>query len=50
MGVTTKVHMNTERYGIILNVERYDECVSFYRDALGLDVMFSKVEGDLYPC
>ncbi|PKG39122.1 VOC family protein [Psychromonas sp. Urea-02u-13] len=38
--------MNTERYGIILNVERYEECVSFYRDALGLNVMFSKIDGD----
>ncbi|MGF1701157.1 VOC family protein [Photobacterium makurazakiensis] len=38
--------MNTQRYGIILNVERYDECVAFYSGALGLNVMFSKVEGD----
>ncbi|MDB4837641.1 VOC family protein [Marinomonas sp.] len=38
--------MNTERYGIILNVEKYDECVAFYRDVLELNVMFSKVEGD----
>jgi len=38
--------MNTERYGIILNVEKYDECVAFYRDILGLNVMFTKVEGD----
>ena len=37
--------MNTERYGIILNVEKYDECVAFYRDVLELKVMFSKVEG-----
>jgi len=38
--------MNTQRYGIILNVEKYDECVAFYHDVLELSVMFSKVEGD----
>ena len=38
--------MNTQRYGIILNVEKYDECVAFYRDVLELSVMFSKVEAD----
>ena len=37
--------MNTQRYGIILNVEKYDECVVFYRDVLDLKIMFSKVEG-----
>lgn len=37
--------MNTQRYGIILNVEKYDECVAFYHDVLELKVMFSKVEG-----
>lgn len=38
--------MNTQRYGIILNVEHYNECVAFYRDVLGLNIMFSKIEGD----
>ena len=38
--------MNIQRYGIILNVEKYEECVNFYRDVLELKVMFSKVEGD----
>ena len=38
--------MNTQRYGIILNVENYDECVVFYRDVLELKLMFSKVDGD----
>ena len=38
--------MNTQRYGIILNVEKYDECVAFYRDVLDLKIMFSKVEGE----
>lgn len=37
--------MNIERYGIILNVERYDECVAFYCDVLELKIMFSTVEG-----
>lgn len=38
--------MNVDRYGIILNVENYDECVSFYRDVFELKVMFTKIEGD----
>jgi lactoylglutathione lyase len=38
--------MNIQRYGIILNVENYDECVAFYRDLLELKVMFCKVDGD----
>jgi len=38
--------MNTERYGIILNIEKCDESVTFYRDVLEINVMFSKVEGD----
>jgi len=38
--------MNTRRYGIILNVEKYDECVVFYRDLFELKVMFTKIEGD----
>ena len=38
--------MDTQRVGIILNVERYNECVAFYRDVLELNIMFSKVEGD----
>ncbi|MDB9753023.1 VOC family protein [Oceanospirillaceae bacterium] len=38
--------MNSQRYGIILNVEKYDECVAFYQDILELQLMFSKVEGD----
>lgn len=28
--------MDIQRYGIILNVENYDECVSFYRDLFEL--------------
>ena len=38
--------MKVDRHGIILNVENYDECVSFYRDVFELKVMFTKVEGD----
>lgn len=38
--------MNIDRYGIILNTENYDSCVSFYRDLFDLKVMFTKVEGD----
>lgn len=29
-------------YGIILRTERFDECVAFYRDTLGLPVWFEK--------
>lgn len=38
--------MDTQRFGIILNVEKYQQCVTFYREVLGLDVLFSKVDGD----
>ena len=37
--------MNIENYGIILNVEKFDECVSFYKDLFNLPVMFTKVDG-----
>ncbi|MFM4719527.1 VOC family protein [Aeromonas bivalvium] len=29
-----------------MNVERYEECVVFYRDLFELNVMFTKTEGD----
>lgn len=32
----------TQTFGIILGTERYDECVSFYRDILGLQVWYDK--------
>ena len=38
--------MEVEKYGIILNVEKYDECVSFYKDLFGLPVLHTKVDGD----
>ena len=34
--------MNILRTGIILNVEKFDECVSFYRDLFDLEVMFEE--------
>lgn len=38
--------MNIEQCGIILNVSRFDACVSFYKTAFGLSEQFSKVDGD----
>jgi len=38
--------MRVERTGVILNVERFDACVAFYRDAFSLPVMFELREGD----
>lgn len=38
--------MNVEQCGIILNVSRFDACVSFYRTLFGLRELFSKVDGD----
>ncbi len=32
--------MKIERYGIVLNTEKYDECVCFYRELFELEVMF----------
>ena len=32
----------TRHYGIILGTERYEECLAFYRDVLGLPVWFEK--------
>lgn len=36
--------MDIDRTGIILHVERYDACVAFYRDCIGLPVEFEKKE------
>ena len=33
---------STSRFGIILRTERFEACVSFYRDILGLDVWYEK--------
>ncbi|NVK25740.1 MAG: glyoxalase/bleomycin resistance/dioxygenase family protein [Gammaproteobacteria bacterium] len=38
--------MNIERFGIILNVEHFDQCVAFYQSLFGLKALFSKQEGD----
>ncbi len=32
----------TQHFGIILGTERYEECLEFYRDKLGLPVWFEK--------
>lgn len=40
--------MKIARTGIILNTERYDECVSFYRDVFKLEVMFQKHDNESY--
>lgn len=34
--------MNVAQYGIILFVEKYEECVEFYRDVLALEVAYAK--------
>ena len=34
--------MKTVRTGVILNVEKFDECVSFYKDLFGLKVLFEE--------
>ncbi|MBU2952742.1 VOC family protein [Marinobacter sp. F3R08] len=38
------MHANIARYGMILNTERFDECVAFYRDLFGLRQLFEKDE------
>lgn len=38
--------MNIDSYGIILNVENFDECVAFYKNVFNLSEMFTKEEGD----
>lgn len=38
--------MEIQRTGIILNTEKYEACVAFYRDLFDLAVMFEKTEGD----
>ena len=38
------MHSNIARYGMILNTEKFDECVAFYRDLFGLRQLFEKDE------
>jgi lactoylglutathione lyase len=40
--------MKIEKHGIILNVEKFDECVAFYKDLFKLSEMFSKVEDTMF--
>jgi lactoylglutathione lyase len=40
------IDMNVARTGIILNTERYEECVAFYRELFGLEIMHQKSDGD----
>jgi len=40
------MHANIARYGIILNTEKFEECVAFYRDLFGLRLLFEKKEGE----
>ena len=37
--------MDSVRNGIILNVERFDACVGFYRDLFGLETLFEERRG-----
>ena len=39
-------NMQILRTGIILNVEKFDECVNFYRDLFDLEVLFEQRSGD----
>jgi len=38
--------MQISRTGIILNTEKFDDCVTFYRTLFGLPVMFHESDGD----
>jgi lactoylglutathione lyase len=38
--------MNVARTGIILNTERYEACVAFYRDLFNLEIRHQKSDGD----
>ncbi len=37
-----EVNLNIARTGIILNTEKYDECVAFYKNLFGLKVLFEE--------
>ncbi|MEO1873132.1 MAG: VOC family protein [Cobetia sp.] len=36
---------NVARYGLILNTERFDECVAFYQGLFELPLLFNKEDG-----
>ena len=38
--------MNIVRTGIIINTEKYSECVSFYKNLFGLGILFEERYGD----
>lgn len=38
--------MKIVRTGIIINTEKYDECVSFYKDLFGLNILFKEQYGE----
>lgn len=38
--------MDISRTGIILNTERYEECVLFYKDLFNLNILFQKNDGE----
>ncbi|TDJ13445.1 MAG: glyoxalase/bleomycin resistance/dioxygenase family protein [Gammaproteobacteria bacterium] len=38
--------MKIARTGIILNTEKYDECIAFYKDLFNLNILFEEVDGD----
>lgn len=38
--------MKISRTGIILNTEKYDECIAFYKDLFNLNILFEEVDGD----
>lgn len=42
--------MKVARTGVILNTQNYEACLGFYRDILGLEVLFSKDENDHKLC
>ena len=38
--------MDIQRFGLILNVENFNECVEFYKNVFNLKVLFSEEGGD----
>ena len=45
------MNINVARYGVILNTERYVECVAFYRGLFGLRQLFERnVDGFKLTC
>jgi lactoylglutathione lyase len=38
--------MQITKYGIILNVKEFEECVKFYKELFDLPELFSKADGD----